>query len=48
MTATGVFMQTFEDFLCQLYQFEDLLFYLFVRSIIVNEIRTLNQTKGKS
>jgi hypothetical protein len=27
-------MQNFEDFLSQIYQFEDLLFYLFVRNII--------------
>jgi hypothetical protein len=29
-------MQTFEDFLCHVSQFDDLLFYLFMRSIISN------------
>lgn len=38
MTCCGYFLQGFEDFLCEIYQFEELLYYLFIRSIIIGEI----------
>ena len=47
MTATGIYMQNFEDFVSQVYQFEDLLFYLFIRNIILNKGDIMNTPKIK-
>ncbi len=38
LTITGMFLQTFEDFLCQIYQFEQLQFYLFIRSVVLTQL----------